>query len=116
MGEGKRRGHRAKEFQRCGERREADARARETCRVSQKCSRSKQSRHFRDSGNPGNPSWRIAREHHTHGAMQLEASKKCVSYARDADVRAAGRSRAPMNSSERETQPNSAWITRSDAS
>ena len=51
-----------------------------------------------------------------HGAMQLETSTKCVSYARDADVRAARRSRAPMNSSERETQPNSAWITRSDAS
>src|SRR5262249_55721478 len=53
---------------------------------------------------------------HRHGAMQLETSKKCVSYARDADVRAARRSRAPMNLSERETQPNSAWITRSDAS
>lgn len=40
----------------------------------------------------------------------------CASYARDADARSVRRSRAPMNSSERETQPNRAWISKSDAS
>src|SRR5262249_38680712 len=67
------------------------------------------------------PPWAIrTREYsavaHRYGAMQLETSKNCVFYARDADVRSKRRSRAAMNSSERETQPNSAWITRSDAS
>ncbi len=50
------------------------------------------------------------------GARQESALVMCASYARHADARSVRRSRAPMNSSERETQPNRVWITKSDAS